>query len=64
MHPSINTSMILYEGALGSILGTLILDTFFSNEIHAKWVLLAAMTEHDVSYKYKKLSGLQVETTL
>jgi hypothetical protein len=43
--------MILYEGALGSILGTLILDTFFPNEMHAKWVLLAAMT---VSYIYMK----------
>ena len=42
--PSVNTSMFLYEGALGSIMGTLVLDTFFSQEPKAKWALLTLIS--------------------
>jgi len=39
-------------------------EVFFPNEMHAKWVLLAAMTVSYIYMKHHARSGLQVETPM
>ena len=36
--------MILLEGAIGSVVGTMLMDTFFPKSMYAKWALLGLGT--------------------
>jgi uncharacterized membrane protein len=47
------TYLILLEGAIGSVVGTMLMDTFFPKSMYSKWVLLVLGTVAYIELKKK-----------
>jgi uncharacterized membrane protein len=53
------TYLILLEGAIGSVVGTMIMDTFFPKSMYVKWAILGLGTVAYIELKKKMTATSQ-----